>query len=342
MEIKEIKDKTIWESFFKSSDLEDKTFLQSFAWGEFQEKMGNKIWRLGIFNDSGNLILAVLVSKISAKRGKFLQLQHLVSNNINREILKELLCKLKSIGKEEGAAFIRIAPLLKDTKENNQLFQNLGFRVAPMHANAYEATWRLRLDLPEDDIFKNMRKTTRYLIRQAQSNQDVSIVRSESILDIHKYQKLNIAVAKRQGFTPFSGKYIKNEFEVFSKEQNVLWFFGKYKENLACAALIIFWAGRAFYHQAASDGEYKKLSIPYLLQWEAILEAKKRGCDFYDFWGFTDPLKHPKHPWAGPTLFKMGFGGESREYIKTHDYPLSFIYYFTFLFEKLRSLKRGF
>ena len=53
---------------------------------------------------------------------------------------------------------------------------------------------------------------------------------------------------------------------------------------------------------------------------EAIKEAKKRGCKVYDFWGFTDPEKFPKHPWAGPTLFKMGFGGHKEEYVKTQDW----------------------
>ena len=44
--------------------------------------------------------------------------------------------------------------------------------------------------------------------------------------------------------------------------------------------MIIFWSGMAFYHQAASLKKFAKFSIPYLLQWEAIKEAKKRGVKF--------------------------------------------------------------
>ncbi len=105
--------------------------------------------------------------------------------------------------------------------------------------------------------------------------------------------------------------------------------------------MVIFWSGIGFYHQAASLSKYAKFSIPYLLQWEAIKEAKKRGCKLYDFWGFTDPEKEPKHPWAGPTLFKMGFGGYKKEYVKTQDFPLSKKYWLTYIFEKLRKTKRG-
>ena len=60
-----------------------------------------------------------------------------------------------------------------------------------------------------------------------------------------------------------------------------------------------------------------------MLQWEIIKEAKRRGCKLYDFWGYIDPKASPKHPWAGPTLFKMGFGGRAYEYVKTQDLPLS-------------------
>ena len=140
---------------------------------------------------------------------------------------------------------------------------------------------------------------------------------------------------------PFSDEYIKNEFEIFAKNGQAIWLFGKYKGEVAAGALLIFWSGIGFYHQAASLPKYAKLSIPYLLQWEAIKEAKRRGCKLYDFWGFTDPVKHPKHPWAGPTLFKMGFGGKAYEYIKTQDYPLSKKYWLINIFEKLRKIKRG-
>ena len=47
MEIKEIKNKSEWESFLIRCV--KKTFLQSWNWGEFNEKMGSKIWRIGVY-----------------------------------------------------------------------------------------------------------------------------------------------------------------------------------------------------------------------------------------------------------------------------------------------------
>ncbi|MBU0646846.1 peptidoglycan bridge formation glycyltransferase FemA/FemB family protein [Patescibacteria group bacterium] len=341
VEIKNINNKSAWE-LFDNKDV-SRTFLQSWEWGEFQKKMNNKIWRLGIF-DNNNLLDIALVSKVVAKRGIFLLIQHgpaeLKVKSQKSKMLGCLLEKLKEIGKEERVSFIRISPLWEKTEENKAIFKNLGFKQAPMHANAYEATWKLDIVLPEDDLLKNMRKTTRYLIKQAIKNKDISIEKSEKLVDIEKYQKLNKLVSKKQYFTPFSQDYIKNEFEVFSKEGNALCFFGEYKGELVATALIIFWSGIAFYHQAASGFKYSKLSIPYLIAWEAIKEAKKRNCVLFDFWGFTDPKLEPKHPWAGPTLFKMGFGGKSFEYIKTQDFPLSKKYWINYLIESFRKIKR--
>lgn len=336
MGIREIKSKEIWENYL--SGCGEKTFLQSWNWGEFQEKMGNKIWRLGVY-DKEELSFVLLAVKIAAKRGTFLLVQHLPPITI--EILKILLAELRRIGREEKADFIRMAPLLARREENNKIFKNLGFRNSPMHANAYEATWKLDITLPEEELLKNMRKTTRYLIRQAERNLDIVIEKSDSLESVEIYQRLNREVAKRQNFAPFSDEYVKNEFEVFAKDNRCLWLFGKNRGELAAGALVVFWSGIGFYHQAASLAKFAKFSIPYLLQWEAIKEAKRRGCKLYDFWGYIDPQRNPNHPWAGPTLFKMGFGGGAFEYVKTQDFPLSGKYWLINIFENLRKIKRG-
>ncbi|MDD2696783.1 MAG: peptidoglycan bridge formation glycyltransferase FemA/FemB family protein [Candidatus Pacebacteria bacterium] len=341
--VNEIKDKNIWENFLLSC--KEKTFLSSWNWGEFQTRMGNKIWRLGIY-DEEQLNGVASVSKIKAKRGTFLLIQHgpdiREGKTENKEqILEVLLGELKKIAAEEKAIFIRMNPLWERNQENQKILRSLGFRESPMHANAYEATWKLDLTPAEEEILIKMRKTTRYLIRQAMKNQDIAVEKSEKPDNIGAYQKLNTEVARRQKFVPFSLEYVKNEFEIFSKDNQALLFFGRYKGELVAAALVVFWQGIGFYHQAASDAKYAKLSLPYLILWEAVKEAKKRGCILYDFWGYVDPKKESRHPWAGPTLFKVGFGGRASEYVKTQDFPLSKKYWLTFIFEKLRKIRRG-
>lgn len=341
--IKELNNKIEWEGFLDKCG--NKSFLSSWQWGEFWIGQGNKIKRLGMVENS-MLIAAVLAVKIKARRGTYILVQH--GPNISREalselpkILEEFIFALKGWAKDEGAAFIRIAPLLEGNTGNENVFKDLGFRMAPMHANAYEATWKLDITSSEDELMKSMRKTTRYLVRQAQKNPDITIEKSDNPEDIKIYKELNEAVAKRQKFVAFKADYIKREFDTFASDRQAVWFIGRYKGKPAAASLIVFWSGIGFYHQAASLGEFSKYSIPYLLQWEAIREAKRRGCEVYDFWGFTDPKANPNHPWAGPTLFKMGFGGQAHKYVKTQDLPVSWRYWPVFILETVRKLKRG-
>jgi len=352
MEVREIHNKETWEDFLLGCN--EKTFLQSWIWGEFQGMMGNKIWRMGAF-ENDKLVGLALISKIVARRGTFLLIQHgpIIQNhksqitnskqipNYKFQILNLLLEKLKEIAKEEKASFIRIASLLERNAENQKLFQDFGFVEAPMHANAYEATLKLNLEMSEDEILMKMRKTARYLIRRALKNPALKIIKSVQLKDVRLYDKLNQETAKRRQFAPFSFEFVKNELALFAKDNQALLFFGKYQNKIIASAFIVFWSGIGFYHHAALSSRYYKIPIAYLLQWEAIKEAKRRGCLLYDFWGYVDPKKQPKHPWAGPTLFKLGFGGKPYEYVKTQDLPLSWKYWLTYVFEKLRKIKRG-
>lgn len=342
IEIKEIKNKHIWEDFFLAC--REKTFLQSWNWGKFNQNMGRKIWHFGLY-DKNRLVSTALVIKIKAKRGTFLLIQHgpsIIEDKFlnKKDILQALLNNLKEIGRKEKCSFIRISFLWQKNEENQKIINELGFRQAPMHANAYESTWKLDISPAEEKLLNNMRKSTRYLIRRALKNNDLQVLLSRSTEDIKLYDKFNKEVARYQKFVPFSRQFVKNEFESFLEDDQILLLFARYKDKLVSSALIIFWSNIAFYHQAALSPSCRKLPAAYLVQWQAIKEAKKRNCFLYDFWGYIDPEKDPDHPWAGPSLFKTGFGGQAYYYLKTQDFPLSKKYYFNFIIEKIRKAKR--
>ncbi|MCH7828585.1 peptidoglycan bridge formation glycyltransferase FemA/FemB family protein [Patescibacteria group bacterium] len=340
MEIKKVTNKEEWEGFLQGC--RDKTFLQSWNWGEFQKLIRGRVWRLGVYEEE-NLVAVSLVVKVVARRGTFLLLPHgpvtKPGEQRKEAILSALLPFLKDVALKEKASFIRFNPIWERVEENVQLFRKAGFKDAPSQMHP-EASWKLDITLDLEELLSQMRKTTRYLIRQAAKNQDITIERSSSRVDVELFSRMHEKVSRRQAFVPFSLEYLQGEFEAFSKDNQVLLFLAKYKSNVAAASFVVFWSGIGFYHHAVSLPEFAKLSLSYLLLWEALKEAKRRGCVLYDFWGYVDPKTQPKHPWAGPTLFKQGFGGEAKLYVKTQDYPVSLKYWFTAFFETVRRIRR--
>jgi len=349
--VKEIKDKKNWEDFLFS--VEEKTFLQSWNWAEFSQMMGDKIWRLGIYQgeEKNELAGVAQVIKIKAKRGTFLFLPHApaIKNqdlDFKTKVLETLLKELREVAKKEKVDFIRIAPIWQRNEENKKIFENFGFKNSPIHIHP-EVTWELDIALPEEELLQKMRKTTRYLIRQALKEKDIEIIKSQKIEDIEKFNELYQKTVDRHHFVPFSTDYLKKEFSAFNPENQILIFLGKYKGELVSSGIFLFWQNMAFYHHGASSLRYSKVPVSYLLQWEAIKEAKKRNCLNYNFWGIVDTQldiqdpKYKKHPWAGLSLFKMGFGGQKKEYLKTQDLPLSKKYWIAYLVEKIRKARRG-
>lgn len=342
MEIKEIKNKEEWEDFLQKCM--EKTFLQSWNWGEFQKSLGNNIWRFGIF-ESNQLISVALIIKHTAKRGSFLLVPHgpvvkQQATRDKRQVLETLLSKLKELAKVEGVDFIRISPILERVKENEKLFKDLGFRLRALHTHP-ESSWKLNIEPSEQELLEDMRKTTRYLTKQAENDENLEVFRSFDIKDVEVFDEMHLQVVKNQKFVPFSLEYFKKEFSAFISDDQIALFFAKYNGKIIASSYGIFWSNMAFYHHAALMPEYKKIPAAYLLQWVAIKEAKKRKCKIYDFWGYKDPLKNPKHPYSGPTLFKMGFGGYKDEYVKTQDFIISQKYWLNYIIETIRKFKRG-
>lgn len=342
METKQITNKTEWEEFCLTC--KDKTFTQSYNWGIFNELMGDKVFRFGIY-ENNNLITIFQLIKTSAKRGTYiiLPMGPIIKTEEKTElILKETLTKTIEIAKKEKADFIRWAPILKKTEENIKIFKQLKLKNAPIHIHP-ELTWELDITKDEETLLSEMRKTTRYLVRQGMKNEDLEIIQSKDEKDVEEFNNVYKVTAERHNFTPFSSKYLTNELKAFKEDNEVLIFLAKYKGEVIASSMLIFWSGIGFYHQGASSQKYPKIPASYLMQWEGIKEAKKRNCKKYNFWGIAreEEIKDKNHPWAGLTLFKKGFGGYNTEYIKTQDFGLTWRYPLIKLFEEIRKRKRN-
>ena len=79
---------------------------------------------------------------------------------------------------------------------------------------------------------------------------------------------------------------------------------------------------RSSYLYGASSSEKRNLMAPYALQWQAIQNARAKGCTEYDMFGIS-PGPDPTHPMFGLYQFKSGFGGQIYRSMGCWDYPLN-------------------
>ena len=334
--VKPIWNEAAWERFL--TDLKPHSFLQSWKWGQHYEQTGSKIFRVGVYND-GALVGIALFIKIHARRGVFLVCPHgpLIAEPKDEErALAALVHYCTELARDEECDFIRFCPLSPATESNRALYRNLGFRYAPIHMHP-ELSWILDIAKPEEQLLKEMRKTTRYTIKKMEK-EGVEITQSANPAAMEQFWSIYESTFERQQFTPFSKTYLQTEFELYSKDGQAVFFFGAHKGETVAAAIIIFWGGQAFYHHSGSKAGAGS-NVSYLLQWRVIQEAKKRGCTLYNFWGIA-PEDKPSHAWVGLSLFKKGFGGFAEAYLHAQDKPLTTRYAFNYAIETVRRVRR--
>lgn len=334
--IKEISNSNTWENFLLSQN--QTPFFQSWWWGEVQKMIGFPILRLGIYQKN-NLVGIAQIITVKAKRGTFYWIRHgPILNEWDWYYVDELLKAIVIRAKKHSVSFIRMAPLLDDTQDCLLQFKKRGFRNAPIHNFDAENAWVVNLSKSEDELLKEMRKSTRYLIRKAISI-GVKVEQSTDQRKLEDFNEVYQETAQRQGFVTHKG--LREEFSIFS-ERNLLHLFLAYHENtLVAGAMIIFYGKQAVYHHSGMREDMKHIPATYLLQWEAIKEAKRRGMKWYNLWGVA-PENKPNHPWQGLTLFKKGFGGIGINHIHAQDLPVSSRYWFTWIIESVRRIKRGY
>ncbi len=339
-----INNKKVWEKFIENYS-GHKTFLQSWDFGQILKEEGYPIWRFAILNKKG-IVGIIFLYKISAKRGTFLYAPHgpLINENELTERTKNTLIKSSILSiikfcQQQKVDFVRINSLLPNTITNISLFKEIGFKNAPLFVFT-ENFWLVDISKSEEELLKNMRKVHRYSIRKAIKD-GVTIVTSQKPSSLNGFYKIYLETAKRHKFTPYNYSFLKNEFKIFARNNQVLLFFSRYQNTNLSAAMIIFYQNTAYYHHGGSLSIFSKIPASYLLHWEIIQEAKKRGCTSYNMWGIAPPNK-TNHPWQGLTFFKTGFGGSYYECLPTQDYPLTKKYWLNYLIEKVRKYKRGY
>ncbi|HVZ12505.1 MAG TPA: peptidoglycan bridge formation glycyltransferase FemA/FemB family protein [Patescibacteria group bacterium] len=331
VESREISEKNTWEGFL--DDHTEANFLQSWLWGDFQASLSRKIFRVGFFENQK--LLGLMFAYIeTSKRGKFLVVPGgPIVDWKDKDLLKKFAEELRKIASDNSCVFVRCRPQLVDDNFSQVTFNKLGFKPAPMYLHA-ELTRQLDITKSEEELLANMRKATRYEVKKAEKL-EIKIEKNGE-KNIEKFYDLQIETANRQKFVPFSKKFLLNQFDIFIKDEKAILYTAKFEGKILAQAFIIFYGQEAVYHYGASTEDGRRYPGAYLLQWEAICEAKKRGMSRYNFWGVS-PEGSKDHRFAGLSLFKRGFGGQDVAYLPAQDLVVEGKRYLVdYWFEKLR------
>ncbi|MCX7778749.1 MAG: aminoacyltransferase [Patescibacteria group bacterium] len=311
MEIKEIKEKEVWQTFISSFEMAP--FLQSWEWGDFQESLGRKIWRLGFFKNDQLIGITLLIRMLLPIKKSYLYCPRgpiLRENNI--ETIKIFFRKINDLAKKENIIFLRFEPL-----DN---FQVSIFNFSFKKINDLQPSKTILLDLTksEKEILENMHPKTRYNIKLAEKK-GVRIKIGQSEEEIEIFLKLLSQTAQRDRFQTHPFNYYRKMFRL--DKNFIKLFFAEYQGKIIAGNLMIFFADTATYLHGASDHQHRNVMAPYLLHWTAIKEAKRLCLKYYDFWGIDEKK------WPGVTRFKKGFGGEIKEYPGTFDSIFNYFWY---------------
>lgn len=344
MQITPITDKARWETFVQS--YHPNYLLQSWNYGEFAKKQGRRVFRLGIYEDD-NLIGVAQFNKIASRRGHYLECHGgpLIDWQ-NPQNFANVLDYLEKLAREEKCHFLRLRPPLYFDPKHLEYFLKQGFLQAPMYFPA-EHTLHLDLTQDQDRLLAGMRKNTRYAIGRAQ-REGVKIKQFSRNLNpkgldwaLQSFFKLYQKTVKRGRFVPYDYPYFNNQLASFLLDDQAAIFLAEWQKRVVTSAIVFFYADCAYYLHGASIPTSPDVFASYTVQWAAILEAKKRGCQIYDFWGVAPEGSKKNHPRAGVTFFKEGFGGQRVRWMTTLDLPLSWRYWLTYGFVKWERWRKG-
>lgn len=298
-----------WDDFVLSHP--HGTIFQSSQWAHFKKHY----WILAIKDTNkiigGTLLLRQSLPKgyswLYAPRGPLIDLR-------DQSQIDILTKKIAEIAKKEKAIFLRIDPPLKDTPALKSFKQN-----RPGHQPDH--TLILNIDQDENSLLEQMKSKGRYNIRLA-TKKGVTVKKATNA---DEFFTLIQETTSRDHFSGHQKKFYQDMLDTLGSKHSTL-FIAEYEKTPIAGLLATFHKDSAIYYYGASSNQHRNVMAPYLLQWEAIKEAKSRNCTHYDFLGIA-PENAPNHPWSGVTSFKLKFGGTRTTYTPAQEKPFKpFLY----------------
>lgn len=313
-------DRQAWDAFVRRSPTG--SFLQSWAWGTFQERAGFRISRLLVASDGapGDIRAAGLFVErpmpfarhaVYAPWGPVVGAPDVAARGpaCVRDVLRQIAAHVAA--RDDRPIFLRVELRVPRGPEILSALAEAGF--TPLHRGVQPMDTRVvDLDPSDDDLLRQMRPKTRYNIRVASRN-GVTVEEDTSPRGLRVFRCLAEEAERRGRFRYHPAAYYAAMLETLGAERMLRILIARHKGMPLVAGLFISFGDTVTYAHGASSKNRSHVMAPYLLHWEALREAKSRGARRYDFFGIA-PRTSVSHSWAGITRFKRGFGGAEQHF----------------------------
>jgi peptidoglycan pentaglycine glycine transferase (the first glycine) len=306
--------------------------LQSWEWGTFKSRYG---WRperhLWPVDDQPCAVASTLTRRLGrwpaavsyVPKGPIL-------NYDDSKLLNQVLIDLEAAARHKHALFVKIDPDVQvGTATGKAVVATLrrrGWRPSREQIQ-FRNTMLLDLTRDPDEILAGMKSKWRYNVRLA-GRRGVT-VRHGQQADLPLLYQMYTETAARDGFIIRPEAYYHDAWGSFIEAELAQPLIAEVEDEAVAMVIIFRFAECAWYMYGASRDAHREKMPNHLLQWEAMVWARKQGCTVYDMWGAPDVLDESDPMW-GVYRFKQGFGSEFVEHIGAWDFPVSHLGYWLY------------
>ncbi len=308
-----------YEAFLRSSPKGH--FAQSVRWG--RQKKAWQFCPVAVRGEDGSLCgcIGLLIRRLPlvpitilyACRGP-------VCDPKDTETLDMLVRGAKTVAAWHRGCVIKIDPAVsREDAEFSEALSALGFQpVRTKKLFQPKAVFRLELrGKTQEDLLTGFAPKHRYNLRLAQ-RRGVEI-RSVGKDGIPVFSALMEQTARRDGFLPRPEWYFASLMEQFGEDIRL--YLAYYQGVPIAGTMALGFGNKVWYLYGASGNEHRDAMPNYLLQWNMILWALERNCDWYDFRGVSGN-QGAEERLEGLYRFKKGFGGTLTEFVGEWDLVL--------------------
>lgn len=296
--------------------------LQSWEWGDFKQKEGVAVERVGFFE--GNKLkkaIQVFFHKLpntSSTMGYFPKGFMPDDDQISA---------LRQLARQNKAVAVKLEPNvclpIDDSGSSVSAFDSIQKFLTeegcvPGKPLFTRYTFLLPLTDSEEKMMANMKTKTRYNVNLAQKK-GVEILENSTDDGLNTHLEILAETTKRQGFYAHTPDYFQTMWQVLASSGMMRIFEARYEGQVLTSWIMFVFQDKLYYPYGASRSIHREVMASNLMMWEMIRFGQSLGLRTFDMWGALGTDPDPKDPWFGFHRFKQGYGGQLSEFLGTYD-----------------------